>query len=254
MSENINNLLNNKNVDTREIGSILLQKIRDMSPISGTELSIEQNAKEWKEMCEEFNRITNEKSIKIPKSEFEEKYSKFYNPKNMDLLRKGTTQFESWREDCNEFLKRIDPYRPFEVVDDNDPTIVIRTFPPIFRMIDTLNTPNLGKGIKRNYDAEGNIIDTNYLSSVVNNVFDKLGTHQLRAVRDKGTAILHGCVHGVQDPKTIEGDIEATDFILKKFILDCKEQNEHSIYNENNKNKKDNNTSNSLEDYGVEFD
>lgn len=239
--------------DTNNLGRILMQRFRSLQPVDGLRLSIEQNQKDWKDMCEEYNRLVDSKPVKISKSEFELKYSKFYNPENIGLLKIGTQEFDKWREDCAEFLNRINPYRPFEVVDDNDPNIVIRTFPPILRQVDTLNTPNLGKNVEKRYDEEGNIIDTNYLTSVVNNVFDKFSTHQLQSVRNKGATILHQCMHGVQNIDTINKDIEATDFIFQKFIDDCIEQNENSIYKKNYTNTKNDNDD-SLESLGMQFE
>lgn len=238
--------LANDNIPTNAIGVLLLNKFRDMTS-KRDDFDLDINAREWKDMCEEFNKLQETKTNKIPRSLFENRYSIFFNSENINTFGRRSITADAWRERSMEFIRLIDPYRPFQVVDDYDSSIVLKTFPPIFREVDTLNTKAY---VDKNdptapRDEEGNIIDTNYINSVVNNIFDKFGNHQLRSKRIEGAKILQQCLLGAQDEQRAIADAIITQNIIEHFNDDQKKE-------ETVQEKKDEDPS--MDDCGIDFE
>lgn len=228
-------------LSTDDSGKLLLMKF--LSNSDKVPDPIENANKEWEHMYKEFNALQATKDNKIPQSEFEAKYSIFFNPENMDTFNEGSETAYAWKQRSEEFLRRINPYCPFYVVDDHDHDKILKVFPPIFHEVDTLNTPNLGKNRPIVKDDEGNIIDTAYITGVVNNVFDKFGNHQLQSKRQEGAKILNNCLMHVQDKSKLVEDVKNTDVILHNFIAESRSGSTRS-----------DGTEKSAEDFGIQFD
>ena len=202
------------------------------------------NDKDWKEMYEEFMALQAMKTNKIPRTVFEQRYSIFFNPENVNTFNKRSAQAQAWKERSEEFIRLIDPYKPFQVVDDNDPEKVLKTFPPLFRQIDTLNRSidSDNKNVPNMVDETGNQVDTAYLCNVVNNIFDKYGHHQIENYRREGAKILNQCIIGSQDQQRVIEDVRATDEIIRNF-------NNNTVTNVNT-----NDNEISAEDAGISFE
>lgn len=227
-----------------EVTQTLLDKFNNLRNHSPN--SVENNAKEWKELCEEFNKIQTSITNKIPKSEFEARYSIFYNKENVDKFSSRSATAELWRDRSEEFLKRIDPYRPFYVVDDNDHDRILKTFPPIFRQVNTINDPFTSgdQEYKNKFTDEfGQPVGSEFLANVVNNVFDRYSTHQLASKRQEGAILLRNCMLQVQNKETLIEDVKATDVLFKYFNT-----------NINHNNSDDDTGSSHIEDMGISFD
>ena len=231
----------NDQLSTDDNGRVLLSKFRELSSTLPDSADIAK--KEWEEMYVEFNRLQKTKDNKIPQSEFEAKYSKFYNPENIGTFTSGSVEAAMWKEDSEEFLRRINPYCPIYIVDDDDPNKVLRTLLPLFRESDTLNN-SIAKGRTIARDEEGNPLDTAYLTGVVNNVFDKLGNHQLPSKRREGAKILNQCIMHVQDEKKLVEDVRHTDVLIKQFVAEKAARDGAAIDTEEH----------SSEEYGISFE
>lgn len=169
----------------------------------------------WQDMYKEFNQLQASKDNKIPKSEFESRYSIFFNRENVNTFKHKSTVGEMWKYRSEEFLRRIDPYRPFFVVDDYDSDKILKVFPPIFREVDTLN---IKKGrVSPIKDERGAPIDSAALAAVVNNIFDKYSAHQLPHMKRAGVTLLKNCILAMQDKKRVLTDVAMTDTLLKHF-------------------------------------
>ncbi len=231
------------NLSTDDNGKRLLQLFMKIGEEEKD--NVEMNNQDWKEMYEEFNALQATKTNKIPRTTFEQRYSIFFNPENQNTFGKRSATAQEWKARSEEFLHLIDPYRPFQVVDDNNPDIVYKTFPPIFREIDTLNRPvdSTNKNVPNMVDENGNKVDTAYLCNVVNNIFDKYGHHQMENYRREGAKILNQCIVGSQDQKRVLEDVENTNVILRHF-------NNNTVNTEVNKDTEEL----SAEDAGISFE
>lgn len=89
------------------------------------------------EMLDQLNEISKEKS-RITASEFA-KFEPLY--RNRDKAPSVISQeaFEL-RDLSNEFLQRINPFKPFDVVDDSDPSKVLYTLPAIYCEVGLVTT------------------------------------------------------------------------------------------------------------------
>lgn len=190
--------------------------------IGDNEKNIKQiDDQEWDRLYAEFELLESTKTNKIPRSVFEEKYSIFFNKENANSFNYNSEQAELWRERSNEFIKLIDPYKPFYVVDDYDTDKIYLTFPPIFRKIDTLNKP-IGAALM---DVDGEMMDSSEVYNVVHNVFDKYSHHQIEKYRVEGAKLLNKCIVGAQDKDRLLEDIKNTDKIIEKFNRDINPSN-----------------------------
>jgi hypothetical protein len=182
------------------------------TPVTGSD-------QQWEAIAKEFDRIENNRDNKIPLSEFESKYSKFFNAANIELLG-SSISIESgrWKQDSEDFLKRIDPYQPFMVVSDTDRDHILKVFPPIFRRVNAL-TPDseTGKQASSIMDENGVPMTVKEVTSICTTIFERLGTDANVQRQLDALLLMKQGLHVTQNRKAIMNDIACTDFIIKNF-------------------------------------
>lgn len=195
-----------------EINDLLNRRFSQVmtNRVSGTE-------QQWEAMAKEFDRIENSRDNKIPLSEFEFKYSKFFNPENAKLIGSSISlESGKWREDSEEFVKRIDPYQPFMVVSDNDHNHILKVFPPLFRRVNAL-TPDTETGKQNSaiFDENGQPMSVKEVTAMCTTFFERFGTDPNAQRQMEALLLMKQGLYVVQNKEEIMKDIACTDFIVK---------------------------------------
>ena len=183
--------------------------------------AVESDTREWKDLYAGFVEVTEKEfTNKIPESEFEAKYSKFFNKDNLALTKFSSTspEFTNWKRDCEEFKQRVDFYRPIEVVDDHDPNIVKQVFPPILRRPDMLKpSKEVGEQLSAVPDENGGYMTVAEVVSMTNAYFDKHSSSDDARRRHDARTLMHQSLSVVQDRATLKQDVVCTDAIVGEF-------------------------------------
>ena len=183
--------------------------------------AVESDTREWEDLYSGFVEVTEKEfTNKIPKTEFEAKYSKFFNKDNIGLTKFSSTspEFKNWKRDCEEFKQRVDFYRPIEVVDDNDPDTVIQVFPPILRRPDMLKPPKeIGEQLSAVPDEDGSYMTVAEVVGMTNAYFDKHSSSDNARRRQDARTLMGQCLNIVQDRDALKKDIAGTNAIVTEF-------------------------------------
>lgn len=135
---------------------------------------------EWSHLYEQFKEI-DDKPVVLTEDEFEKYKRVLFNPQYIGKIKQGSAEFDDLRGLSSEFLSKINPYKPFTIVDISGN--VISTYPAIFTQINSLN--------EHPEDKESSV--------AANNVFDNLGSHQLEGYRHSATVYLMNAIMQCQD-------------------------------------------------------
>ena len=128
---------------------------------------------EWQHMWEEFKKI-DDIEIKITQSKFK-KFEPLYQAINIkDKNQYTADEFKILKDLSTELINTVNPYKKFYVVDDIDHNKIIYELPAIFNRVNLLNEHKEDK-------------DT---AVTANNVFDNLGSHQMKYYRFSGAQYL----------------------------------------------------------------
>lgn len=220
-------------------------------------LSVEtQSENEWKDIYTNYMNVVHTiYNNKIPKSEFEAKYSKFYNPANKALCNIANVSSEAlnWRHDCNEFLTRIDRCRPILIVADNDHDEIIQILPPIFRMADALHTDDTNPS--KIEVEDGKFLTNKEVVSMVSGLFDNGSISENSILRGKAKELMRQCLTSVQDLECQIGDVIMTNSIINEFIRRKMAMDEsNNTYPESTSvDVNSDNDSSSIEELGIVF-
>ena len=212
----------------------------------------------WNDMYEAFNAAVNSKTNIITKTVFEEHYSKFFSRENAELMKKYSPlspEFNAWKNECETFIREVvDPYRPIVIVDDADTEKVLKIFPPLFRVVDSINPP------KQVGDKPSGIMDElnnrpytiKEVTELAGGFFEKYAADSRASRREESKKLMVDCIAISQDTNRMASDVDCTTELIKMFYAQGDD-----VYGKlnDNKNETDNTeVHETSEAYGITFD
>lgn len=230
---------------------IMQSKLNSINSMSNEDTSME----EWKKLYyDQMEHVQEVYPNKFTKSVWEKNYSKFYNPDNLRILSKlhvGSIESLRWSKASDDFMNIIDQYRPIVIVADNDPEEILQILPPIFRSPHHLTSNDTG--VSSIPEEDGTYMTNKELIAIAGDFFDQQSASDNARQKMQARILMHQCLQAVQDTNEHINDVKHTNAIIKEFnrrrklMMNNTENNDDTSINNDN-------TTPSIEDFGVTFD